>query len=40
VQKEHYPVVTEALLSAIKENNGVHYTPAVHRAWKVVIKAV
>lgn len=38
--KDHYPIVTEALLDAIKENNGAEYTPAVHKAWKIVVKAV
>ena len=40
VGKEHYPVVTAALLSAVKENNGAEYTPAVHKAWKIVVQAV
>ena len=30
----------EALLNAIKQNNGPAYTPFVHKAWKVVIQAI
>ena len=37
VSKEHYPVVMEALLNAVRLNNGPAYTPAVHKAWKIVV---
>jgi len=40
VAKEHYPVVMGAVFKTLKDNLGASFTPAVQKAWKVVLNIV
>jgi hemoglobin-like flavoprotein len=40
VQKEHYPVVMNAAFKVLKDNLGSEFTPAVQKAWRVVLNIV
>ena len=40
VQKEHYPVVMNAVIKTLKDNLGSDFTPAVKKSWKLVLNVV
>jgi hemoglobin-like flavoprotein len=40
VLREHYPVVMNAAFKVLKDNLGSEFTPAIQKAWKVVLNVV
>ena len=40
VKKEHYPVVGQAVLDTVKGAIGEKWTPAVKKAWTIVVNTV